>query len=150
MQTCTPSRSCPSPSLWLIHSSRGAKRSGCPPCGWGSATLFSLCAEQWPRGLEEERGPGCAACPRCCCPCPAFLHPPQRVTSPPHPSPRVLCLGGDPPERCGRREGRKRWWRLRTRPDIPSASVLLQLLGIMEVAVSVSPCLTVYNMATFL
>lgn len=34
--------------------------------------------------------------------------------------------------------------------DVPSASVLLQLLGIMEVAVSVSPCLTVYNMATFL
>jgi len=137
------------PTPRLIHSGRGEKPPLSVPGGWGSITLLSFCAERQPRGPEEERGRRLRGLAASLLPLPNLPPPPGWVTSPPHPALGVCCARGGL-WRILAGEGGKRRWRLCVGPDVPSASVLLQLLGIMEVAVSVSPCLTVYNMATFL
>lgn len=136
--------------LRLIHCGRGEPSPGCFLEGWGSTLLLSFCAEQRARGLEEERGRWLRGLAALVLPLPGL--PPPLLPSGKLPllTPLQGCLAWEGPSGGPWLERGKPWWRLRTRPDVPSASVLLQLLGIMEVAVSVSPCLTVYNMATFL
>lgn len=68
-----------------------------PPAGWGSATLLSLCAEQRPRGLEEERGHWLRGLPALLLPLPG-LPPPSpagNFSSSPLSEGALLC-GGTP------------------------------------------------------
>lgn len=82
--------------LRLIHCGRGEPSPGCFLEGWGSTLLLSFCAEQRARGLEEERGRWLRGLAALVLPLPGLPPPlpPQRKTSPPHPSPRVPGLGG--------------------------------------------------------
>lgn len=102
------------------------------------------------RSREEERGSCLRGLAALVLPLPGLPPSPSGASHFSSPRSKGGLLSGGSPKGPGQRGGSGGGGVSVPGLDVPSASVLLQLLGIMEVAVSVSPCLTVYNMATFL